>query len=125
MEKIDRYYALCTDEEEEEGKREVAPLLLRLDEELGAVMGMAVYTAPDGDVQREDLANWEGEAMISPVSREDLLDAMDRIYPSSVFLDGKKLAGSVFKGLLKGEIGLPIKHPRPIRLDDLDGPEEP
>ena len=114
VQKIDRYFALCTDEE---GKREVAPLLLRIDEELGNIMGMSVYTALDGDAQREDLTKWAGETTISPVSREDLLDAMDRIYPSSVFVDGAKLAGSVFRGILKTELGLPIKHPRPINLD--------
>ncbi len=116
MQKIDRYYALCA--ENEDGEEGIAPLFLRRDEERGTVLGMAVYTSPDGEAQQEDLKRWEGTTRIAPVSREDLLDAMNRVYPSSVFLDGKKLAGSVFKGLLKSELGLPIKRPRPIRIDD-------
>ncbi len=39
---------------------------------------------------------------------------------SSVFLDGKKLARSVFVGMLKTELGLPIKHPQWVRLDDAE-----
>jgi hypothetical protein len=84
---------------------------------------MAVYTAPDGELQRKNLSTYEDmdeEITISAVSREDLLDAMNRCYPSSDYLDGRKLAGSVFKGMLKTELGLPIKHPRLIRLDEPD-----
>jgi hypothetical protein len=45
---------------------------------------------------------------------------MNRGEPSSVYLDGKKLAGSVFRGIVKTELGLPIKHPQWVRPDDLD-----
>ena len=56
--------------------------------------------------------------VVSPVTREELLDEMNQIVPSSVFLDGKKLVGSVFREMIKGELGLPIKHPRPVRIDN-------
>ncbi len=121
MQKIDRYYALCTKNEEGE---EIAPLFLGRDEEMGTMLGIAVYTAPDGAAQQDDRQKWEGETRISPVSAEDLLDAMNRIYPTSVFLDGKKFAGSVFKGMIKTELGLPIKHPRGLRIDAPDAPQD-
>jgi hypothetical protein len=43
---------------------------------------------------------------------------MNRGYPSFLYLDGRKLAGSVFRGMLMTELGLPIKHPRWVRLED-------
>ena len=118
LRKTDPYYALCT--KNEEGEEEIAPLFLERDEELGTLLGIAVYTALHGNAQQDDLKRWEGETRIASVSREDLLDAMNRIYPTSVFLDGKKFAGSVFKGMIKGELGLPIKHPRGLRIDTTD-----
>jgi hypothetical protein len=45
---------------------------------------------------------------------------MQRNMPTSVFIDGRKVAGSVFRGMLKSELGLPIKDPRIIRLDDAE-----
>jgi hypothetical protein len=118
LQKIVRYYALCT--ENEKGELEIASLHLGYEEGYGEIKGMSVYTTLDGDVQREDMAKWEGEPVVSPVSLGDLLDAMNQHYPNSVFLDGKKLAGSVFRGLVMGELGLPIKHPKPVNLEDLD-----
>jgi hypothetical protein len=118
VQKIDPYYALCT--EDEEGKREIASLHLRHEEGYGDIVGISVYTTLDGELQRADVAKWEGKTVVSPVTREELLDEMNQIVPSSVFLDGKKLAGSVFRGMIKGELGLPIKHPRPVRIDNSD-----
>ena len=105
----ERYYALCA--ESEEGVGEVALLHLRDDEELGRILGISVYTSPDGAVQREDLTKWEG-VTIGSFSPQELLDAVQRNMPSSVFFDGKKFAGSLFKGMLKSQLGLPIKRPQ-------------
>jgi hypothetical protein len=115
MAKTEQYYALCV-EEGEEGVPEMAPaeiayLHLRDHEEFGRILGIAVYTTPEGEAQREDLEGYEG-TMVAPVSAEDLLEAMQRGNPSSVFLDGRKFAGSVFLELLKEELGLPIRRPR-------------
>jgi len=118
MAKSEQYYALCVEGEDgapemgapEMGPPEIAYLYLRDHEEFGRILGIAVYTTPQGEAQREDLEGYEG-TMVAPVSAEDLLEAMQRGNPSSVFLDGRKLAGSVFLGLLKEELGLPIRHP--------------
>jgi hypothetical protein len=111
--KVEHYYALCVEGEEgasEMGPPEIAYLHLRDHEDFGRILGIAVYTAPEGEAQREDLEGYEG-TMVAPVSAEDLLEAMQRGNPSSVFLDGRKLAGSVFLGLIKEELGIPIRHP--------------
>ena len=121
MAKTGQYYALCV--ENENGESEIAFIDLGRHEELGNIVGMDVYTAPDGDLQRKNLGTYadiDEEITISAVSLEELLDAMNRGYPTSVYLDGRKLAGSVFKGMVKSELGLPIKQPRLIRLDEPD-----
>jgi hypothetical protein len=126
--KVEQYYALCV--EVKDGERELAFFHLRDDEDLGRILGVAVYTTPDGTVQQRHLKRYaervvdpmspyetlEGELVVSPVSHENLLAAVQHGYPSSVFLDGQKLAGSVFVGMLKTEVGLPIKQPRLIHL---------
>ena len=110
-----QYYALCVQGEEEAGKGEIAFLHLRQDEELGEILGIAVYTAPDGEVQREHLAAYASDdVFIAPVSHEELFNALNRGMPSTVLLGGEKIAGSVFKGIVKDELGLPIKSPRII-----------
>jgi len=101
--------------EGEESEEEIAFLDLGKDEELGQLVGMAVYTTPDGEAQREDLNNYRGTLMIDPASGEELLDAVQRAMPASVFVDGKKVAGSVFIRRLKEELGIPIRMPRLIR----------
>jgi hypothetical protein len=58
--------------------------------------------------------------MIQKASHEELLDTMQRENPRSVFLDGQKVAGSEFTGLLQTELGAPIEHPRRVKLNDLD-----
>ena len=35
-------------------------------------------------------------------------------------LDGKRLAGSVFKAMLKDALGIPLRQPRIVRLDEPD-----
>ena len=56
--------------------------------------------------------------MIRKVSSRELLDACERYVPNSVFVDGRKYAGSVFRVALTMEVGLPIRHPRLLFLDD-------
>ena len=101
--------------EGEEGEEEIAFLDVGKDEELGQLVGMAVYTTPDGEAQREDLNRYRGALMIDSASHEELLDAVQRAMPTSVFVDGKKVAGSVFIRMLKEELGIPIRTPRLIR----------
>ena len=87
--------------EGEEGNGEIALLDLGKDEELGQLVGMALYTTPDGQAQREDLNKHRGALMIARVSHEELLDAVERVMPTSVFVDGKQVAGSVFIRMLR------------------------
>jgi hypothetical protein len=101
--------------EGEEGEEEIAFLDLGKDEELGQLVGMALYTTPDGEAQREDLNKYRGALRIDSASGEELLDAVERAMPTSVFLDGKKVASSVFIRRLKEELGIPIRTPRLIR----------
>ena len=124
MQEARRYYALFV--EWEEGAPEIAFFHLRDDEELGQLIAMSVYTAPDGEAQQKDLAKYsKTNTMIREVSPEELLDAVEREYPTSVFLDGRQLAGSVFVGMLKTELGLPIRRPRRVKPEDPDPEESP
>ncbi len=109
------YYALCVSDPE--GEHDIAFLELGTNE-FGAVLGMAVYTAPDGELQRKDLEGRD-DVVIAPVSAQDLLDAMNRGVPNSVFVDGEKMAGSVFKARLKAALGIPLKRPTAacVRID--------
>jgi len=83
---------------------------------------MAVYTTHHGEAQREHLSKFtapaiEAELAIWAVSPEELLDAMNRHMPTRVFFNDTKLAGSVFRGMLKEELSLPIKHPQRSHLE--------
>ena len=40
--------------------------------------------------------------------------------PSSVFVDGDRIAGSVFKAMLQDDLGIPLRQPRIVRLDEPD-----
>ncbi len=62
-----------------------------------------------------DLNKHRGALMIARVSHEELLDAVERVMPTSVFVDGKQVAGSVFIRMLREELGIPIRMPRLIR----------
>jgi hypothetical protein len=117
-----RYYALCV--EWEEGAPEIAFFHLRDDEELGQLVAMAAYTAPDGEAQQKDLARYPN-TFIQEVNSEELLVTVQREYPTSVFLDGRQLAGSVFAGMLKTELGLPIRRPRRVKPEDPDPEDSP
>jgi hypothetical protein len=82
---------------------------------LSQLVGMALYTTPNGQAQREDLNKHRGALMVAPVSHEGLLEAVGRVMPTSVFVDGKRVAGSVFVRMLREELGIPIRMPRLIR----------
>jgi hypothetical protein len=111
------YYALCVEGVEgEQGEPEIAFFELTR-EALPGALGISLYTSPDGELQRRHLRN--DEVLIVPRSHEDLLEAISTGVPSSVYLDGERIAGSVFKAMLEIDLGIPIHQPRLIR------PEEP
>jgi len=110
----EQYYALCV--EDEAGATEVA--YFELGEGATGALGMSVYTAPDGEPQRRHLEDIDDvDIVIAPKSPRALLEAMDTGVPSSVYLDGERIAGSVFKARLKDELGIPLRQPRIVRLD--------
>jgi hypothetical protein len=105
---------LCV--EDEEGTTEVA--YFELGEGAMGALGMSVYTAPDGELQRRHLENVDDvDIVIAPKSQEELLDAMYTGVPSSVFPDGERISGAVFKTRLKDALGIPLRQPRIVRLD--------
>jgi hypothetical protein len=111
----EQYYALCV--EDEHGEPEIAFFELSK-EALPGALGICLYTSPDGELQRRHLQN--GEVLIGPRSHEDLLEAISTGVPSSVYLDGERIAGSVFKAMLEIDLGIPIHQPRLIRLEEPD-----
>jgi hypothetical protein len=111
----EQYYALCV--EDEHGEPEIAFFELSK-EALPGALGICLYTSPDGELQRRHLQN--SEVLIVPRSHEDLLEAISTGVPSSVYLDGERIAGSVFKAMLEIDLGIPIHQPRLIRLDEPD-----
>src|SRR5215212_1101343 len=121
-----QYYALHISSEPDHDPRverrvpgsDVAFIDIGFDKELhSTIRAIAVYTLENGHAQDHDLEGYAGTTS-RPVSAENLLHVLDLGYPNAVFLDGRKLAASVFKGMLKTELGLPIRNPRLIRLDD-------
>ena len=109
------YYALCV--EGEQGEPEIAFFELTR-EALPGALGISLYTSPDGELRRRHLRN--DEVLIVPRSHEDLLEAITSGVPSSVYLDGERMAGSVFKAMLEIDLGIPIHQPRLIRLEEPD-----
>jgi hypothetical protein len=109
------YYALCV--QGEQGELEIAFFELTR-EALPGALGISLYTSPDGELQRRHLRN--DEVLIVPRSHEDLLEAISTDVPSSVYLDGERIAGSVFKAMLEIDLGIPIHQPRLIRLEEPD-----
>src|SRR5215216_5359243 len=107
----EQYYALCV--EDEEGTTEV--VYFELGEGAMGALGMSVYTAPDGELQCRHLE--DVDVIIAPKSREELLDAMHTGVPGSVYVDGERISGSVFKARLKDALGIPVRQPRVVRLD--------
>ena len=111
---IEQYYALCV--EEEDGSTEIAFFELSR-ESLPGALGISLYTSPDGELQRRHLQ--EGIVIVAKSPR-DLLEALNTGVPSCVFVDGDKIAGSVFKAMLEEELGIPLRQPRIVRLDEPD-----
>jgi hypothetical protein len=93
------------------------PVLIHLGDEpgYGRILALAVYTSENGGQQREDLQRYENTEVL-PMSAEEILALIPSGSCSTVFLDGRKFARSVFVGMLKTELGLLIKHPRWVRL---------
>ena len=109
----EQYYALCV--EDEAGTTEVA--YFELGEGAVGALGMSVYTAPDGERQRRHLEDIDDvDIVIAPKSHEELLGAMYTGVPSSVYLDGERISGSVFKARLENALGIPVRQPRIVRL---------
>ena len=108
------YYALCV--EGEQGEPEIAFFELTR-EALPGALGISLYTSPDGELQRRHLRN--DEVLIVPRSHEDLLEAISTGVPSSVYLDGKRIEGSVFEAMLEVDLDIPHHQPRLIPLPDL------
>jgi hypothetical protein len=108
----EQYYALCV--EKEDGSTQIAFFELG-GEALPGALGISVYTAPDGELQRRHLE--DGQVVIAAKSPRDLLEAMNTGVPSSVYVDGEKIAGSVFKAKLKDALGMPLRLPRIVRPD--------
>jgi hypothetical protein len=98
---VEQYYVLCV--EEEDGSTEIAFFELGR-EALPGALGISLYTSPD--------------VVIVAKSTRDLLEAMNTGVPSSVFVDGERIAGSVFKAMLKDALGIPLRQPRLVRLDE-------
>jgi hypothetical protein len=111
----EQYYALCV--EDGHGEPEIAFFELSR-ETLPGALGISLYSSPDGKLQRRHLQS--GEVLIVPKSHEDLLEAISTGVPSSVYLDGERIAGSVFKAMLEIDLGIPIHQPRLIRLEEPD-----
>ena len=108
-------YALCV--EEEDASTEIAFFELRR-EALPGALGISLYTSPDGEMQRRHLQ--DNDVVIVAKSPRDLLEALNTGVPSSVFVDGERIAGSVFKAMLKEELGILLRQPRIVRLDEPD-----
>jgi len=113
----EQYYALCV--EEEDGSTEIAFFELGR-EALPGALGISLYTSPEGELQRRHLQEGDDDVVIVAKSPRDLLEAMSTGVPSSVFVDGERIAGSVFKAMLKEDLGIPLRQPRLIRLDEPD-----
>jgi hypothetical protein len=111
-----QYYALCV--EAEDSSTEIAFFELTR-EALPGALGISLYTSPDGELQRRHLQD-DDHVVIVAKSPRDLLEAINTGVPSSVFLDGERIAGSVFKAMLEVDLGIPHHQPRLIGLDEPD-----
>jgi hypothetical protein len=103
--------------EDEHGEPEIAFFELTR-EALPGALGISPYSSPDGELQRRHLQ--DSEVLIVPKSHQDLLEAITTGVPSSVYLDGERMAGSVFKAMLEVDLGIALHQPRLIRLEEPD-----
>jgi hypothetical protein len=112
----EQYYALCV--EEEDGSTQIAFFELKR-EALQGALGISLYTSPDGELQRRHLQEGDHLVIVAKSPR-DLLEAMNTGVPSAVFIDGERIAGSVFKAMLEEDLGIPLRQPRIVRLEEPD-----
>ena len=85
--------------------------VLRVGEGAVGALGMSVYTAPDGEQQRRHLEDIDDvDIVIAPKSHEELLGAMYTGVPSSVYVDGERISGPVFKARLENALGIPVRQ---------------
>src|SRR5215207_10575080 len=110
----EQYYALCV--EEEDGSTEIAFFELTR-EALPGALGISLYTSPDGELQRTHLQG-NDHVIIVAKSPRDILEAMNTGVPGCVFVDAERIAGSVFKAMLEEELGIPLRQPRIVRLEE-------
>jgi hypothetical protein len=88
----EQYYALCV--QEQDGSTEIAFFELTR-EALPGALGISLYTSPDGELQRKHLQG-NDHVVIVAKSPRDLLEAMNTGVPSSVFVDGERIAGRLY-----------------------------
>ena len=105
-------------EEEDGSTAEIAFFELRR-EALQGALGISLYTSPDGELQRRHLQG-KGDVVIVAKSPLDLLEAMTTGVQSTVFVDGERMAGSVFKAMLEEDLRMPLRQPRILRLEEPD-----
>ncbi len=121
------YYALCVKWEDSEDSR-VAPLDLGEDEDGSRILALAIYTSSVGAQQLEDLGKYGGgvevETTIRKVSARELLTAVQANVPNFVYIDGRKHPRAVLSADLRTQLGLPIRHPRWVRLESDDEEED-
>jgi hypothetical protein len=103
--------------EDEHGEPEIAFFELSR-EALPGALGISLYTSPDGELQRRHLR--DDQVLIVLKSHKDLFEAISTGVPSSVYLDGERIAGSVFKAMLEEDLGFSLRQPRIVRLDEPD-----
>jgi len=84
----------------------------------GKNLGISLYTSPDGELQPRHRR--DNDVVIVAKGPRDLREDMNTGVPSSVFLDGERIAGSVFEAMLEEDLGFPLRQPRIIRLDEPD-----
>ena len=113
----EQYYALCV--EEEGGSTEIAFFELRR-EALQGALGISPYTSPDSQLQCRHLRQEDDHVVIVAKRTRDLLEAMNTGVPSTVFVDGERIAGSVFKAMLEEDVGIRLRQPRIVRLEEPD-----
>ena len=70
-------------------------------------------------MQRRHLQQ-DDHVVIVAKSTRDLLEAMNTGVPSTVFVDGERIAGSVFKAMLEEDLRMPLRQPRILRLEEPD-----
>jgi hypothetical protein len=104
--------------EGEDASTEIAFFELRR-EALPGALGISLYTSPDGELQRRHLEG-NDHVLIVAKSPRDLLEAMNTGVPSTVFLDAERIAGSVLKAMVEEDLGISLRRPRIVRLEEPD-----